>query len=68
MEPRVAYENTVGYESLQSDIEILEAHIHCDIHNYGMDMSDELIADLKGLEKMCRAAKKKMKNQKEKQG
>lgn len=68
MEPRVAYENTVGYEILQSEIFLLEDHIHTDIRKYDIDMSDELLADLKDLEKKCRAVRKKMEKQKEKLG
>lgn len=60
-EPRVAYENTIGYEALQREIEILEAQIHYDIRNYDIDMSKELLADLKDLEKKCRAVRQRMK-------
>ena len=60
-EPRVRYENTVGYEALQREIEILEAQLHHDIRNYDIDMSKELLADLKDLEKKCRAVRRRMK-------
>ena len=61
MEPRVAYENTLWYEMLQSEIFMLEDHIHTDIRKYDIDMSDELLADLKELEKKCRAVRRRMK-------
>ncbi len=61
MEPRVRYEDTVGYDYLQKEVEMLEAQIHTDIYRYGEDMSEDLLADLKDLEKKCRTVRRRMK-------
>lgn len=60
-EPRVRYENTMYHYGLQQQIASLERQIHHDIDNYEIDMSDELLADLKDLEKKCRAVRRRMK-------
>lgn len=59
-EPRVRYEDGFSCTALQREIEILEAQLHCDIQNYGIDMSKELLEDLKDLEKKCRAVRKQI--------
>lgn len=59
-EPRVRYEDGFSCTALQREIEILEAQLHCDIQKYGIDMSRELLADLKDLEKKCRAVRKRI--------
>lgn len=59
-EPRVRYEDGFSCTALQREVEILEAQLHCDIQKYGIDMSRELLADLKDLEKKCRAVRKQI--------
>lgn len=52
--------------SLKSDIPKkpeLERWIHHDIDNYEMDMSEDLLAELKDLERICRQVNRKMKKE-----
>ena len=60
-EPRMRYEDNLHHYALQQEIASLERHIHHDIDNWEMDMSKELLADLKDLEKKCRAVRRRMK-------
>lgn len=60
-EPRVRYEDDLSCTALQREIEILEAQLHCDIQKYGIDMSKELLDELKDLEKKCRSVNQRMK-------
>lgn len=49
-EPRLAYTNTLRYEILQQSIASLQESIQADIELYELDMSKELLADLRALE------------------
>lgn len=60
-EPRVRYEDDLSCTALQREIEILEAQLHCDIQKYGIDMSKDLLDELKDLEKKCRSVNQRMK-------
>lgn len=59
-EPRSEYKNTANFEILQGEISVLQAGLHDDIKRYEMDMSKELLADLRALDKSCRAVIKRM--------
>ena len=60
-EPRVRYEDNLYHYALQQEIASLERHIHHDIDNWEMDMSKELLDELKDLEKKCRSVNQRMK-------
>ena len=45
----------------QQEIASLERHIHHDIDNWEMDMSKDLLDELKDLEKKCRSVNQRMK-------
>ena len=60
-EPRLRYIDTPNYEHLQLNIAELERWIHHDIDNWEMDMSKELLDELKDLEKKCRSVNQRMK-------
>ena len=60
-EPRVRYEDNIHHYALQQEIASLERHIHHDIDNWEMDMSKELLDELKDLEKKCRSVNQRMK-------
>lgn len=60
-EPRVRYEDNLHHYALQQEIASLERHIHHDIDNWEMDMSKELLDELKDLEKKCRSVNQRMK-------
>lgn len=60
-ESRVRYEDNLYHYALQQEIASLERHIHHDIDNWEMDMSKELLDELKDLEKKCRSVNQRMK-------
>ena len=60
-EPRVRYEDNLYHYALQQEIASLERHIHHDIDNWEMDMSKDLLDELKDLEKKCRSVNQRMK-------
>ena len=62
-EPRLRYIDTPNYEHLQLNIAELERWIHHDIDHYEMDMSEDLLSELKDLERMCRQVNRKMKKE-----
>lgn len=62
-EPRPRYINTPNYEFLTRDILMLERQIHHEIDNYGIDMSKELKADLRAIEKSCKAMRDRIKKE-----
>lgn len=63
MEPIKRYEDTDDYELLMRDIMLMERQIHHEIDNFGMDMSKELKADLRAIEKSCRAMRDRIKKE-----
>lgn len=63
MEPIKRYEDTDDYELLMRDIMLMERQIHHEIDNSGMDMSKELKADLRAIEKSCRAMRDRIKKE-----
>lgn len=60
-EPRMRYEDNLHHYALQQEIASLERHIHHDIDNWEMDMSKDLLDELKDLEKKCRSVNQRMK-------
>lgn len=60
-EPRMRYEDNLHHYVLQQEIASLERHIHHDIDNWEMDMSKDLLDELKDLEKKCRSVNQRMK-------
>ena len=63
MEPIKRYEDTDDYELLMRDIMLMERQIHHEIDNFGMDMSKELKADLRAIEKSCKVMRDKIKKE-----
>lgn len=63
MEPIKRYEDTDNYEFLTRDILMLERQIHHEIDNYGIDMGKELKADLRAIEKSCKAMRDRIKKE-----
>lgn len=58
---RMRYEDNLHHYALQQEIASLERHIHHDIDNWEMDMSKDLLDELKDLEKKCRSVNQRMK-------
>lgn len=59
-EPRMRYEED-KLHGLKSEVSMMERHIHHELDNYKIDMSQEIIEILEELEKALKVANDKMK-------